>query len=287
MVRNAQLGKKIRLNRIFDHESRRTVIVPIDDSLIFGPTGGLARLGPTIRQIASGKPDAVLAFSGAFRHHPGSFLDVPGILNLTASTVRSAHTRKKRVSKVEWALAMGMDAVAAHVNVTSTFESEMIESLGGIANDCERFGMPLMAIMYPRRESDRGDYNYQDLRDTNRGQFAALVAHAARIGVELGADIVKTVFTGDAESFRAVVQASEPVPVVVAGGPVVDPVRVCENAHAAVKAGAAGVSFGRNVFHRERASDYVLALKRIVHGLEEPRLVAADLGRTSVHNKAP
>ena len=175
-------------------------------------------------------------------------------MNLTASTVRSQHTRKVKVSDVRHAVTMGVDRVAAHVNVTSEFEGQMIRQLGLISSECEEYGMPLMAIMYPRRERQGSDDNHEDLKKTNLREYTELVAHAGRIGVELGADVIKAPFTEDVESFRLVVEACAPIPVVIAGAPLVDPIELFHNADAAIRAGGAGASFGRNVFHREDGS---------------------------------
>jgi fructose-bisphosphate aldolase/2-amino-3,7-dideoxy-D-threo-hept-6-ulosonate synthase len=90
------------------------------------------------------------------------------------------------------------------------------------------------------------------------------VAHVARIGAEAGADIVKTVYTGDENSFREVVRRC-PVPIVLAGGPKSNSdVDVLKMAEAAMKAGAMGVTFGRNIFQHRDPTLMVKALSRIV-----------------------
>jgi DhnA family fructose-bisphosphate aldolase class Ia len=113
--------------------------------------------------------------------------------------------------------------------------------------------MPFLAMMYPRGPNIK-----------NENEFDS-VAHAARIGAELGADVVKTVYTGDPESFRRVVRSC-PVPVVVAGGPrMTTDIEVLELGENSMKAGAAGLSFGRNVFQHNRPQAMSKALAAIVH----------------------
>lgn len=265
MYSASNVGKERRLSRIFDRETGRTVIVPIDDSLIFGPTSGLANLGKKIEEIMSGAPNAILTFKGTARNFSGLLSNVATVVNLSASTKRSDHTRKVVVGDVKQALALGADCVAAHVNVTSRFEAEMIRNLGAISTDCEVYGMPLMAIMYPRGESNDSDENYEAIKEQKLDEYVDLVAHAGRIGVELGADIVKTPFTGSTASFRKVVDACSPVPVVIAGGTPVEPMEFLRRAYAAMQAGATGVSFGRNVFNRDNSKTYIQALKKVVH----------------------
>jgi DhnA family fructose-bisphosphate aldolase class Ia len=271
------LGKQCRINRIIDPSTNKTVIVPVDDSLLFGPFSGLETMDSKLKDITGAKPNAVLAFRGAFRNHPAYFENIPGIMNLTASTVKSIHTRKIIIGSVVDAVRMGMDGVAAHVNVSSKYENEMLSNIGIIYRECERFGMPLIAIMYPRREGDGCDDNYEELRQSDPESFAKLVAHSCRIAVELGADIIKTQFTGDVDTFRTVIEASKPIPVVIAGGPKLKPLDALRNASDALNAGAAGISYGRNVFSRRKSSAFIFALKKVVHEGKEPEDVLKNL----------
>jgi DhnA family fructose-bisphosphate aldolase class Ia len=264
MTSIAESGKLRRLARIFDVSTRRCVVVPLDDSLLSGPEGGLRDMGRMAAVIREGEANAVLGFRGLFTRY-GETLRVQGrIVNLTASTIRSAHTRKVLVGTVEDALRLDADAVAVHVNISSRYETEMLRNLGEVAATADRAGMPVMAIMYPRTEANEEDDNYVALFERDRSQYSELVRHAARVGCELGADMIKTQFTGDSESFHTVVEACQGVPVLIAGGPVKSPGLVLEDAHAAIAAGAAGVSFGRNVFMRREPRAFIEALRSIV-----------------------
>ena len=262
---SAEAGKIRRLRRLFSQLSGRTLIVPVDDSLIFGPSGGLEQPDSKIRQILVEPPDAILAFPGVFRSGVSLLSKIGGIVNLTASTIRAHHTRKVQVGTVHQAVQLGLDAVAVHVNISSRYESEMLETLGKISEACEKSGMPLVTIMYPRTEGIAGDDNYDQLKETDRISYARLVAHSARVGIDLGADLVKTKYTGDPDSFRLVVEACAPIPVVVAGGPAIPPERMFKVAYDVILAGGAGVSFGRNVFSRSNPGPFVAGLKSIVH----------------------
>jgi len=265
MASASWIGKRRRLSRILNRTTGKTLIVPIDDSLIFGPFGGLADVPSKLADIISGSPDALLAYRGVFQNLPDLTETMGRIINLTASTTRSLHTRKVPTGQVSDAAAMDADAVAVHVNVSSSYEHEMITTLGRIIVDSESYGMPVLAIMYPRKEGQAGDYNYEDLRETQPNEYASLVAHCVRIAADLGADIIKTQFTGTAASFEKVVKACWPTPVVIAGGPVVTNDILMGNAYEAIQAGAAGISFGRNVFDRDQSWRYVQALRHIVH----------------------
>ena len=87
--------------------------------------------------------------------------------------------------------------------------------------------------------------------------------------MELGVDIIKTFYTGSAESFAQVVEMAAPALVVAAGGPKLetdaDVLRMAENV---VQAGAAGITFGRNVWQCCDPAGLIRALKVVVHGKE-------------------
>src|SRR2546422_5596718 len=118
--------------------------------------------------------------------------------------------------------------------------------------------MPLIAMMYPRGPKIPDEHSYE------------VVSHAARLGYELGADIVKTNYTGDVESFRNVVNSVR-VPIVVAGGPKAEHVSECLRlVYESIKAGAAGVSIGRNVFPQQNPSIMTPTNARNVHNQAQP-----------------
>ena len=260
-------GKKLRLARIMNPKTGRMLVVPVDDSLLAGPSGNLLALSETVATVASAGADAVLGFSGIYRASIEPFRTTGSILNLTASTTKSNHTRKVQIGTVEQAVQLGADCVAVHVNVSSVYEGEMLSIMGNISIDCSRFGMPLMGIIYPRREQNGQDDNYEDLRDTNPEKYKELVCHAVRIGVELGADIIKTPYTGNVNTFSEVLYSAMGVPILIAGGPLVEKEVALDKARSAIAAGASGISFGRNVFMREKKemAGFVKDLRKIVH----------------------
>ena len=100
---------------------------------------------------------------------------MPFIYNLTASTILNLHTKKIVISTVETALRVGVDCVAAHINFSSQYENEMIHTFSNISQECDRLGMPLLAIAYPRCEKDGKDYNYDDMKESDVEQYTELV----------------------------------------------------------------------------------------------------------------
>ena len=276
----ADSGKQRRLTRLFPHPDGRAVVLPIDDGFIAGPQGSLSDPTVLLRTIAPHQPDGVLLFAGVLTRHWAALGTAAAIVNLTASTTHVAHTRKVLCADVEGAVAAGADLVAAHVNVTSRHEGDMFRTLSTVVRQAEALGVPVFAIMYPRREADGADDNYGDRRQAAPERYSRLVAHAARIGVELGADVIKTPYTGSPETFARVVDATRPVPVVIAGGPLCSDSAVLTAARGAVSAGARGVSFGRNVFQRDDPTQMLALLHSAVHETPGPPVVARSLGAT-------
>lgn len=254
-------GKSRRLRRILGDDGR-TVIIPMDHGVTTGPIQGLVNMQSIIDKLAAGGVDAVVLHKGIVKNVDTKRLGL--IIHVSASTKMSPDANwKVKVCSVEEAIRFGCDAVSVHVNVGADHEHEMLTELGKLADECDAWGIPLLAMMYPRGTRVGNEHDPQ------------LVAHAARVGAELGADIVKTNYTGDPESFRKVVEGC-PVPVIIAGGPKIDSTRsLLEMVYNAVKAGCAGVSIGRNVFQHENPTAVTRALVGIVHkGLDVEEALA-------------
>jgi len=256
-------GKRKRLRRILGSD-RGTIIVPIDDLLIFGTKEHLADYDIKIPLLENAPVNAVMGFPGVFKQFYKALCDLPWIMNLTVSTVNHDHTSKKLAFSVEQAINVGADAVAVHVNMTSPGEADMISSLGSVAIDCDKYGMPLMAIVYVRKPGIGGDDNYEQLKTENEEEYASLVAHGCRVAVEMGADIIKTNYTGSPGTFSKVIKAAGGIPVVVAGGKTVDEFEAISIAEGAIAAGATGVCFGRNTFARKDIPAFLDRLSCII-----------------------
>jgi len=245
------IGKKKRLNRIFRSDGR-TVIIPMDHGVTLGPVQGLVNMQEIVDKLAKGDVDAIVVHKGIAKTvNTGS---IGLIVHLSASTKLGPDpNRKVKVCSVEEALRMGADAVSVHINVGAPSEHEMLMKLGNIADECDNLGVPLLAMMYPRGPNVTNEYDPET------------VAHAARLGAELGADIIKTNYTGSVETFQRVVQGC-PAPVIIAGGPKAKTERdVLEATSGSIKAGGVGVSIGRNVFQHENPTGMTKALSAIVH----------------------
>jgi fructose-bisphosphate aldolase/2-amino-3,7-dideoxy-D-threo-hept-6-ulosonate synthase len=254
------LGKRIRMERIFNRATNRTIIVPMDHGLTIGTTKGIANMPWIINEVANGGANAVVVHAGiAENGHRGSAKventrDIGLIIHLSGSTRLSPNsTHKVLVCSVEEAIRLGADAVSIHINIGADDEPAMLEQMGQVSMACRHWGMPLIAMMYPRGPNVKDEH------------LPDVVNLAARAGAELGADIVKTNYTGNIDSFREIVKGC-PVPVIVAGGPKMDNTRaLLETVHDAINAGAAGIAMGRNIFEHSNPRELTKSLSLIIH----------------------
>ena len=241
------LGKQVRLQRIFNRETGRAIIVPMDHGVSVGPIEGIENIHKTVSDMADGGADAVLMHKGLCRccfRASGEGKDVGLIIHLSASTSLSSYSNKKR-------LVCTVDELAQ--TIVNFTESDMLADLGEVARVAEEWSMPLLAMLYARGPRISNEYD------------PAVVAHCARVGVELGADIVKVPYTGDIDSFADVI-AGCCVPVVIAGGPRTETTReFLEMVDNSLKAGGSGLSVGRNVFQHPKRVQLVRALRGLVH----------------------
>lgn len=249
------IGKKIRLERIINRHTGRTVIAPMDHGVSNGPMKGIIDIDKTVESISQGGADAILMHKGIVEQgHRGYGKDIGLIVHLSASTSLAPNPNNKViVTSVEKAIQLGADAVSVHVNLGSETESEMLQELGEISETCSYWGIPLLAMMYPRGQKVENEHDVE------------LVKHAARVGSELGVDIVKTNYTGDPDSFKEVVEGAL-VPVVIAGGPKVDTdEELLQMVKDSIEVGGAGVAFGRNLFQAENLGKITKAISEVVH----------------------
>lgn len=244
-------GIGLRLGRIAP--SGRAVIVPMDHGVSSGPIDGLVDPAEAVDRARAGGATAVVVHKGLVHTVAPALGDTALIVHLSASTDLNPDTNDKRlVTTVEEALRLGADGISVHVNVGARTESRMVEDLGQAARACQANGIPLLAMMYPRGPEIDDPHSVENL------------SHVARLGAELGADLVKVPYSGDPDSFKTVVDGC-PVPIVISGGPKIGDTReLLEMVEGSIEAGAAGVSIGRNTFQAEDPTLTVRAMKRIV-----------------------
>ncbi len=248
-------GKTRRLGRLF-REDGRTVIVAMDHGGFFGLQPGLEQPGEVIRQITLGGADAIMTTYGLAQHYAEELAATGLILRVDggASRLGTRAWRGRRTFSAEAALRLGADGVVAMGFPGAENEDDNLRDLAELSDECGRWGLPLVAEMLPRGFEGGDD-----------ARLPETITLAIRIGAELGADIVKTQYTGDVESFRMVVAGCF-VPVVVLGGAKMESDAAALRAvREAMDAGGRGVAMGRNIWGHRNPRKMAAAIAAIVH----------------------
>lgn len=228
----------------------------MDHGLTMGTIKGLEDIAEVIDKVSLGGANAVLMHSGMVGvGHRKYGKDIGLILHLSGATSLAPDpNRKVLVCSVERALKMGADGVSIHINIGADEEPEMLKDASTVVEKSREWGVPLIAMMYPRGNK---------ITDEND---AEVVNIAVRAGVELGADIVKTNYTGDIDSFKEIVNGVSHIPIIIAGGPKMDTIpELFQMVYDSLQAGGAGVAFGRNIFQSEDPTKMVSAISKLVH----------------------
>lgn len=254
------LGKQLRLASWLRNE--RTLLVALDQLLPRGLHPALGDPGPLLAWLAAGAVDGLVLHAGiAVQYSSRLAGGCPWLMKLTTnSAMASDRTSRGAVGSVEQAVALGASGVALNVFIASPREEEQLSRLGDAVASGARWGMPIVAFMSP---SEHLQFDPE------------AAAYACRVGAEIGADVVKTDFTGDPGTFASVVRRC-PVPVLVEESPLpMTPEGTLATARGAIAVGAAGVLFGARVWAEPEAQVLVSELRRIVHGSPESHQTAS------------
>jgi len=258
-------GKLLRLHRILDVDTRKGVIVAFDHGLMLGPIPGLSPPGERLKMFLEGGADAVLFSPGMLRAsaHLMSGRRTGIIVRLDWTNMWRdpkllgfEEGRSCAIGSVEDAVRWGADAVLTYLFIGSTdaaSEAEEVRRNAEVNRACERFG--LVHIVESMARGSR----------VERTNSKELVALHTRMAGELGADLLKTDFL-DQESDTAEVVATSLVPVLLAGGPKMTESSALGVVERSVRAGAAGIVFGRNVFQAADPVAFLREARRAVHG---------------------
>jgi DhnA family fructose-bisphosphate aldolase class Ia len=258
-------GTALRLGRLFNRESGRSFIAAIDHGVTLGVPTGAERAIEAVERVVACQPDAVLIGPGlldkaghlfANRSAPAPIVRGDFILNHPhVNYLGEAH--RVLISPAH-ALWLGADAYVNFL-IVGVAEREMfadnVQSVAHNAEAAHKLGLPYIveAVAWGARAEERR-------KDPD------LLAFAARIAVELGADAIKTEYTGDPASMRQVIDGV-PAPVLVLGGPKTnDPEALVEATRLAMDAGAKGVIYGRNVWQADDPIGISVRLREAIHG---------------------
>lgn len=248
-------GKSLRLRRIIDEKTKSSVIFAMDHGAFMGPIKGIEHVDKIINEIATDSTNAIILNRGILTFCCDKIKQLGIILQLSCTTTLCPNPNiMAQVCSVEQAIKLGVDAVTVSVNLGNESDPNMLRLFGKIADQCEEYGIPLVAMAELTSFSRKAQSN-QDI---------LYLKHACRLVAELGADIVKTTYTGDVRSFREIVDAC-PAPVVIGGGPKTDTNKdLLTMVKGSKEAGAIGVALGRNVFQHKNPKAIMRAIAAII-----------------------
>jgi class I fructose-bisphosphate aldolase len=251
------IGKLIRLNRIFSHPSGRLCSVAVDHFIGYGkllPGGGLSNLPAAIAKIATGQPGALTMSKGTAMNCWAPYAGkIPLIIQ--AGCFTSDDRVIECVTTPEECVRLGADAIAIAIGIFGPNEGKFIRILMDGVAQAAKFDLPVIAHIYPRDFSGPTPKIVFDPEG---------ILWATRIGIEAGADVIKVGYTGEPDSFRKVVESS-PVPVVAAGGPKARNLRqALASMSEVVQAGGRGATIGRNVWGVTKTAEALRAFKGVI-----------------------
>ncbi|MCS7192088.1 MAG: class I fructose-bisphosphate aldolase [Armatimonadetes bacterium] len=259
-----ELGKELRLSRIFNPTTDRSIVVAMDHGMFLGAIAGIENILKAVENVVEGQPDALQITAGV-ASFASQFLkgkNAPGfVLRVDATNIWRSHPEPKEgyhavVASVEDAVRLNANAVVAFFFVgyeSDRQEAENLERLANLASQCRLWQMPL--VIEPL-VIEKGAHA---VRDPKR------IKLAVRIASELGADVLKVDYTGDPKSFSEVVDAAT-APILVRGGPKMETDEaVLQMVKEAIDVEAKGLVFGRNIWQHKNPAAMLDALRAIVH----------------------
>jgi 2-amino-4,5-dihydroxy-6-oxo-7-(phosphonooxy)heptanoate synthase len=249
-----ETGRSLRLGRLLRDPNVPLFLVPLDHTVTDGPFADASRYDDLLGILAENGADAIVVHKGRLRLLPRwVYSKLSVIVHVSASTKYAADpTFKYQVGEVEDCLRRGADAVSVHVNLGSLTEDRQIRTMAGVADSCDRAGVPLLAMLYPRGPGIKDHPPLETL------------LHAASLAADLGADMVKLPLSGSAPTMKRVIDSC-PIPVLAAGGSQVSDSEFGAFVAAAMKSGARGLAAGRNIFMAADPAAKVREVRRILH----------------------
>lgn len=242
-------GMENRMGKLFQKDGH-CFFLPIDHGYFQGPTRCLEKPAETIKPILP-FCDALFCTRGVLRSSIAPDLDKPVILRVSGGTsmVGQDLANEMVTTSIEEIIRLNVSAIGVSIFVGSDYEKQTLQNLSSLVNDCEKYGIPVMAVTAVGKETEKRTARY--------------LALSCRIAAELGARVVKTYWC--AEDFEKVIDGC-PVPVVMAGGPKCETEReVLEFVHDGMSKGAVGINLGRNVWQNPNPVAVAKALYAIIH----------------------
>jgi putative autoinducer-2 (AI-2) aldolase len=246
-------GMKNRMSQLIQPDGH-CFFMPIDHGYFQGPTQRLEKPGETVMPLLP-YCDALFVTRGILRSCIDPTTSKPIILRISGGTslVGKDLAHEGITTSVREAIRLNVAAVGVSIFIGSEYEHETLLSLAHLVNECEEYGIPVMAVTAVGRELDKREVRY--------------LAMSCRIAAELGARVVKTYWCKDFDK----VTSGCPVPIVIAGGPKCKTeLEVFEFIYDGMQKGAIGINLGRNVWQNKHPVAMARALHAIIHDNATP-----------------
>ncbi|GHV66353.1 fructose-bisphosphate aldolase [Spirochaetia bacterium] len=253
-----ETGLILRKNQIFNKKDGRTVIIAMDHGSIAGPVEGIEKPASIIDACVKGRVDGILTTKGfvdasrdKWDRHTGLVLRISG-----GFTVLGGGFEEEIIAEPLTAAAYGAACAAITVKFGHQREGDFIRQASLAIDACHRLGIPVMIEAMARGTMNGKPFPSNDPEG---------IRMAARMAAELGADMVKTYYTGSTDSFARVVSGC-PVPVVILGGAKGDSVEALfQDIRDSLDAGGVGIAVGRNIFGYKDLPAMLKAVNGLVH----------------------
>jgi fructose-bisphosphate aldolase / 2-amino-3,7-dideoxy-D-threo-hept-6-ulosonate synthase len=243
---STDIGRSLRMKRMFKGDGK-VVVVALDHGAFMGPAPGWVDPAPTVEAVVKGGADAIMTTIGIVEKCGHLAAGKSGIILSTPMSTSMDAT-------VDAAMNLGVDALKIFATVGGPEEQATMASLWSTSLACKKRGLPLLAEMFPVKSEKVPNPMDKDV-----------IAKYSRIGAEMGADFIKTFYTGDSQSFRYVAESC-PVPVIILGGAKMETDRdLLKVVKDSLEAGAGGVAFGRNIWQHKNPEGITRAIEGVVH----------------------
>jgi putative autoinducer-2 (AI-2) aldolase len=242
-------GMQNRLNRLIQKDGK-ALFLPIDHGYFQGPTHCLEKPAETIKPIVQ-YADALMLTRGVLRNCIDPAIEKPYVMRVSGavSVVGEDLANESRVTSIEEIVRLNASAVSMSVFVGSKYENKSLTNLSELVDECENYGVPVMAVCAVGKELEKREARY--------------LALAARIAAEIRAREVKTYYCK--EHKKKIIDGC-PVPVVIAGGPKTETQReVFDFVYDGMQKGAVGVNLGRNIWQTAYPAASIRAIRAIIH----------------------
>ena len=264
-------GKKIRMGRLIDPKYGRGVIIPYAHGLLQGPIPGLENINEINKymEIFKNSRATGIILSYGYLKYSADYLigrRVPALIliidwiNMTKAyrgVVPYDEVRTGICTSIEDAIKCGADGVMTYLTLgfdDPSMESEEIKKNGFVVKECAKVGLPVIIEPVMAKFKNKDIFYDKDYLKIND-----------RIAAEIGADIVKSQYSGDPETFKEVVENCA-APIMIAGGPKSGTMEeTFEMIRGSIKAGGAGTIVGRKIFQSEDVARCLEEVCKIVY----------------------